>query len=134
MAGTAALSQSTYATVGGTIEDTSKGLLPGVTVTATNNATGVVTTVVSNESGAYNLSSLLPGVYEVSAVLPGFRTRTYTDVRLGNADRIRLNFVLNVGAVDTAVEVTVAADTLLATASSSVGEVLSEQKVQQMRS
>jgi hypothetical protein len=54
-----ALSQSTNATVSGTIEDISKALLPGVTVTATNNATGVVTTVVSNESGAYNFPSLL---------------------------------------------------------------------------
>ena len=34
--------QSTYATVSGTVEDTSRALLPGVTVTATNNATGVV--------------------------------------------------------------------------------------------
>jgi hypothetical protein len=127
-----ALSQSTNATVSGTIEDISQALLPGVTVTATNNATGIVTTVVSNEAGAYNFPSLLPGVYEVRAELPSFQTRSYTDVRLGNAERIRLNFVLAVGGVDTAVEVTVAADTLLATASSSVGEVLSEQKVQQM--
>jgi hypothetical protein len=127
-----AFSQSTYATVSGTIEDASRALLPGVTVTATNNATGVVATVVSNESGAYNFPSLLPGVYKVSAELPGFQTRTYTDVQLGNAERVRLNFTLSVGGVNTAVEVTVAADTLLATSSSSVGEVLSEQKVQDM--
>src|SRR5215470_11495620 len=77
--------QSTYATVSGTIEDPSHALLPGVSVTATNTATSVVTTVVSNESGAYNLTSLLPGTYSVKAELPGFQTRTFTDVELGNA-------------------------------------------------
>jgi hypothetical protein len=127
-----ALAQSTYATVSGTIEDTSHALLPGVTVTATNNATGVVTTGISNESGAYNLTSLLPGTYTVKSELPGFQTKTFTDVQLGNAAQVRLNFALSVAGVSTAVEVTVAADTLLATSSSSVGEVLSQQKVQDL--
>src|SRR6185369_4187588 len=49
-----------------------------------------------------------------------------------NAERVRLNFTLTVGGIDTAVEVTVAADTLLATSSSSVGEVLSQQKIQDL--
>jgi len=52
----------------------------------------VVTTAVSNEVGVYNLPSLLPGVYKVTAELPGFQTQTYTDVQLGNALQVRLNF------------------------------------------
>src|SRR5438093_2036412 len=129
---TQAFGQSTYATVSGTVEDASGALIPGVSVTATNNATGVVTTVISNESGAYNFASLLPGVYKVSAELQGFQTKTYTDVQLGNGEKVRLNFTLSVGGVATAVEVMVAADTLLATSSSSVGEVLSQQRVQDL--
>jgi Carboxypeptidase regulatory-like domain len=127
-----ALSQSTYATVSGTIEDATGALIPGVTVTATNTATGVVTTVLSNESGAYSFSSLLPGPYKVSAELSGFQTQSYTDVRLGNAEQVRLNFTLRVGGVNTAVEVTVAVDTLLAVSSSSVGEVISQQRVTEL--
>src|SRR6516165_9816802 len=38
--------QISNATVSGTIEDATKAVLPGVTVTATNTATGVVTTAV----------------------------------------------------------------------------------------
>ena len=49
-----AFSQSTSATVGGTVTDPSGAVLPGVSVTATNNGTAVVTTVVTNEAGAYN--------------------------------------------------------------------------------
>ena len=55
-----AFSQSTYATVSGTVADSSGAVLPGVTVTATNNATGVVTTVISNEAGAYNVAKRHP--------------------------------------------------------------------------
>jgi len=127
-----AFGQSTYATVSGTVGDTTGAVLPGVEITATNNATGVVSTVLSNESGAYNFASLLPGVYKVSASLPGFQTKTFTDVQLGNAAQVRLNFALAVGGVNTEVEVTIAADTLLATSSSSIGEVLSQARVQDL--
>jgi hypothetical protein len=126
---TPAFSQGTNATVSGTIEDATGALIPGVTVTATNNATGVVSTVLTNESGAYNFPSLLPGTYKVSAELSGFQTQSFTDVRLGNADQIRLNFTLKVGGVNTAVEVTIPVDTLLAVSSSSVGEVINQQRV-----
>src|SRR3989441_10343700 len=129
---TPAFGQSTYATVSGTVTDSSGAVLPGVSLTATNNATGVVTTVISNEAGAYNFASLLPGVYKVSAELPGFQTRSYTDVQLGNAERVRLNFSLQVATQAQSVEVTVAADTLLATSSSSVGEFFSQKRVQDL--
>ena len=110
--------QSANATVSGTVSDATGALIPGVTVTAANTQTGVVTTVVSNEAGSYNFASLQPGVYRLSAELPGFRTRSYTGVELGTSQQVRLNFTLEVGSVAQAVDVTVAADTLLATTSS----------------
>src|SRR5215467_14289803 len=122
-------SQSTNSTVTGTISDSSKAVLPGVTVTATNTATGVVTTVLTNESGSYNFPSLLPGTYKVSAEFAGFQTQSFTDVRLGNADQIRLNFTLQISGANTVVEVSEPVDTLLAVSSSSVGEVINQQRV-----
>ncbi len=127
-----AFTQSGVARISGTIDDATGAVLPGVTVTATNNATGIVRTVLSNEAGAYNFASLMPGVYKVSAQLPGFQTKTYSDVQLGNDQQIRLNFTLSLSSVGTSVDVTVAVDTLLATSSSSVGSVLSEQRVQDL--
>jgi hypothetical protein len=129
---TPAFSQSTFATVSGTIDDGTGALIPGVTVTAKNNATGVVTTALSNETGAYNFPSLQPGAYTVTAQLSGFQTSSYTAVQLGNRDQVRLNFTMKVASVNTSVEVSVPVDTLLATSSSSVGEVLPQQKVQDM--
>src|SRR5437868_15006434 len=80
-----AFSQSSNASLSGTVSDAAKALIPGVSITAKNTETGVVSTAVSNESGTYNISGLLPGVYTVSSELPGFQTQTFTEVRLGYA-------------------------------------------------
>src|SRR5688572_21393337 len=77
--------QTSNATVGGTVSDASGALIPGVTITAANTQTGIVTTVLSNEAGAYQFASVQPGVYRLSAELPGFQTATYTDVQLGGS-------------------------------------------------
>ncbi|PYS34560.1 MAG: hypothetical protein DMG14_29140 [Acidobacteria bacterium] len=90
---TPAFSQISNATVSGIIEDSTHAVLPGVTVVATNTATGVMSTVVTNESGAYNLPGLLPGPYKITAELPGFQTKTY-ELTLGNAQTVRLNFAM----------------------------------------
>jgi hypothetical protein len=95
-----AFGQSSNASVGGIVSDPSGANIPGVTIKATNQATGIVTTVISNDAGAYNLASLLPGTYKISAELPGFQTQTVSDVQLGNAAQVRLNFkmvVANLG-------------------------------------
>jgi hypothetical protein len=122
--------QANNATLTGTVSDSTGAILPGVTITSTNNATGVVTMVLTNEAGAYNIQSLLPGAYTLSAELPGFQKQTYSDVALGNAVTVRLNFTLQVATQAQSVEVTIAADTLLATSSPTIGQVLTEKKVQ----
>src|SRR5436190_20626624 len=124
--------QTTNATLGGTAADASRALIPGVNVTATNTQTGIVSMTLTNETGAYNFPSLQPGTYKVSAELPGFQTQTYNDVTLGVSQQVRLNFTLQVSSQTQAVEVTVAADTLLATSSASVGNVLPEYRVRDL--
>jgi hypothetical protein len=127
-----AFSQSNNATVGGTVTDPSGALVPGVSLKATNQDTGIVTTVLSNEAGAYNFASLLPGPYKISAELPGFRTQTYSDVRLGTSAQVRLNFTLSVSTVATSVDVTIGAQNLITSSSSSVGEVLPQRQIQDL--
>src|SRR5262245_30630254 len=128
----AAVAQTSNATLGGTVSDSTGALIPGVTVTATNTATGIVTTVLSNESGAYQFASLQTGTYKVTADLSGFQTQSYNNVNLGVSQQVRLNFTLQIGGVAQSIEVSVAADTLIATTSSSVGSVLPEYKVRDL--
>ena len=124
--------QTSNATLGGTVGDATGALIPGVMITATNTGTGIVTSVVSNESGAYQFASLQTGTYTVSAELTGFQTQTYNSVSLGVSQQVRLNFTLQVGSLSTAVEVTVAADTQIATTSSSVGTILPDNLVRDL--
>src|SRR5213593_577779 len=125
--------QTTNATVGGTAVDSTGALIPGVTVTATNTGTGISNTVLTNESGAYQFAALQPGTYRVSVELAGFQTQTFTDVQLGGAQQVRLNFTLEVAAAaGTSVDVTIAADTVLATSSNSIGTILPEYKVRDL--
>jgi hypothetical protein len=125
--------QSINASVGGTVTDPSKALIPGVNVTATNTGTGIVNSTVTNESGAYQFPALQPGTYKLSAELPGFQTQTFTDVELGGAQQVTLNFTMQVAAAaGQNVEVTVAADTVLATTSNSIGTVLPEYRVRDL--
>jgi hypothetical protein len=129
---TPVFAQTSNATVGGTVSDATGALIPGVTVTATNVATGIVTTVISNEAGAYQFASLQTGTYAISAELAGFRTQTFSNAVLGVSQQVRMNFTLQVGQVAQAVEVTAATDTAIATTSASVGTVLPESKVRDL--
>ena len=70
--------QTSNATLGGTVSDATGALIPGVSITATNMQTGIVSTVVSNEAGAYQFASLQTGTYRVAAELPGFFRRRPT--------------------------------------------------------
>jgi hypothetical protein len=124
--------QTSNASVGGTVSDASGALIPGVTITATNTATGIVSTTVSNEAGAYQFPNLQTGNYKVTAELPGFQVHTYNNVQLGISQQVRLNFTLQVAAQAQNVEVTINADTVLATSSASVGSVLGDQKIRDL--
>src|SRR5204863_9021323 len=94
--------------------------------------TRILTNSVTTETGAYQFASLQTGIYKVTAELPGFQTQAYNQVTLGVAQQVRLNFTLQVGGQSQTVEVNVAADTLIATTSSSVGTVLPEYKLRDL--
>ena len=94
--------QTSNASLGGTVSDATGALIPGVEITAANTATGIVTTAISNEAGAYSFPNLQTGTYRVSAELPGFQRQTYENVALGLSQQVRLNFTLQVASVATA--------------------------------
>jgi len=125
--------QTSDATVGGTVSDATGALIPGVTITVTNTGTGIVRTVLSNESGAYNFPALQTGTYKFSADLTGFKSQSFTDVQLGGSQQVRLNFTLQVGAATaTNVDVTSTVDSALVTSANSIGTVLSEDQVRSL--
>jgi hypothetical protein len=123
-----AFSQSS-SSLSGTVQDASQAVLPGASVTAVNVDTGVKTTAVSNNSGVYNFASLQPGTYKVSAELSGFQTNIKTEVKLGMAAQVRLNFQLAIAGVASQIEVSTTGQDLLLESSSTTGTVLEEKTV-----
>ena len=124
--------QTSNASINGFVQDSSGAYSPGVTVKATNTQTGVSVTVITNESGTYNIPSLLPGTYRLTAELPGFRTAAVNDVQLGASAAARYNFTLEVGELTQAVEISADRTALLAESSPTIGQVLTEQKVRDL--
>ena len=116
--------QTGAASITGLITDETGGALPGVAVTATNQATGVAYKAVSNEVGNYTIPSVLVGTYVVKAELAGFRTAATPPVTVEARQIARLDFKMSVGAVTETIEVS-GASPILQSESATVGEVLS---------
>ena len=102
---TAAIGQQQLGAIQGAITDQTKAILPGVTVTVTNVNTGITRVATTNESGVYRVPSLDPGLYKVQAELPGFRTAVQTDLTLSVGATLGVNFTLNAGQVEEAIQV-----------------------------
>jgi hypothetical protein len=127
-----ALAQVGNGVLTGTVVDSSEARVPGVTITAVNTQTSVQTTVVSNETGSYNMPNLVPGNYTLKASLPGFRTQTLQNINLGGSQTLRFNFTLQVAATQTQVDVIVDAEQLLTQAGGTIGDVLPETSVRNL--
>src|SRR5499427_1450301 len=121
---TTALAQTGAASLTGIVSDQSGAKVPGATVTATNQATNVAYTAVSNEAGNYSITSVPVGTYVLKAELSGFKTATTDPIQVEAKAIVRLDFTLQVGAVEETLLVT-GQSPLLQTESVTVGEVIS---------
>ena len=123
--------QVTTADLIGTIRDTTRGVMPGVTVALTNEATGVTRSATTGESGTYIFTSLQPGRYKLTAEIPGFRKVERTGVELQVNQRAQVDLELEVGLVSETVVIEGTAP-LLETQSSVLGAVIEEKQVQDL--
>jgi hypothetical protein len=123
--------QTGAASITGLVTDDSGAPVPGVTVTATNQATNIAYLAVSNEAGNYTITSVPVGTYVVKAELSGFRTATRSSLTFEAKQIVRLDFAMSVGAVQENVEVTGTAP-ILQTETATVGEVISGNTAQSL--
>ena len=70
----------------GKVVDSQQAVMPGVTVTVRNQENGTFRSTVSGVDGSFFVSAMNPGVYQVEAMLDGFRPYERKDVR----DRFRV--------------------------------------------
>ena len=123
-----ALAQTNVGSIVGTVTDSSGAVVPNAAVTLTNMGTNIAVKTTTNGSGEYVVTPLLVGRYSVTCDKPGFKTEIQSGVTVDVQSRVRVDFVMQVGAVAQTVEVT-AANPLLQTDSSYVGHVTDTQAV-----
>ena len=93
--------------IGGSVTDSTGGVLPGVTVEARSPALiEQVRSNVTDGSGRYQIVALEPGVYSVTFALPGFRTLVREGVELGTGFTANIDAEMAVGALEETVTVT----------------------------
>ena len=98
-------SQTTFASITGSVTDATGAVVPGATVTATNVETNIKTTVKSNEDGNYTVAQLKQGTYTVRAEAAGFKSFVMGSVGLVARDVRRVDVRLEIGDVATEVKV-----------------------------
>jgi len=120
-----ALPASVYAqeaVLSGTLTDTSGGVLPGVTVTATNEATGNTFMAVTDEGGRYRVS-VRTGTYRIVCELSGFRTATQAGVQVLVGQTVTVSLQMAPGGVEETVTVTGETPLVNTTSSTLAGNV-----------
>jgi TonB-dependent receptor len=100
-----ASAQSGPATIAGQVADQTGGLLPGVTLSLKDSATGRERVVVTDAAGRFVADQLVPGSYTVTAMLAGFETLVRSAVDVGPGDTTRLNLTLQVSSLEDSVTV-----------------------------
>jgi hypothetical protein len=98
-----AQARSSSADLTGTVSDSSKSPIGGASVTATNIATGLARTGLTDASGVYRIPLLPPGEYEVKIEVNGFKTQIKKGITLTVGQILTLNFeISNDGPIDSA--------------------------------
>ena len=117
--------------ISGRVLDAGGLVLPGATITVTDQSTGFSRTVVTAEAGGYLVANLEPGVYTVIGELSGFGSTKRTDLTLRAGSAIALDMTLQVAGLQE--QVVVRAETaLVQTSTNQIGGSLSSREIEEI--
>jgi hypothetical protein len=119
------------AQIAGTIEDQQHAAVIGAKVVITNEATGILRSTTTTDSGAYVVALLQPGSYRINIDAPGFRPLSRAGILLQVAQTATVNFELQVGSNVETVSVTEEAP-LLDTSTDAIGGVVAPAQVENL--
>ncbi len=120
--------QTTTGSIVGTVTDPSGAVVPGATVTVTNQGTGNSLVITTGDTGGFVATTLPIGQYSVTVEAAGFKKSVSSGITLNMQDRVRIDMVLNVGEVNETVEV-VGAAPALQTDTSYLGQVIDNREI-----
>src|SRR5450631_2336359 len=96
----------------GKIVDVTNSAVAAAYVKVVNEASGATLTLRSNEDGLYRATALLPGTYRIEVHATGFDPVARTNVLVEIAQTLAVDFALQVGQQNVAVEVSEGAPAL----------------------
>ena len=126
-----AFAQAVRGTLLGTVHDTQGAAVAAVNVTAVETQTNISRSVVTNASGNYVFANMKDGLYRVEAELTGFKKVSRDGVEVKVNSTVRVDVVLEVGAMEERVEVVQETPTLQ-TDRADTGRTIEGYQVQQM--
>jgi len=106
LAPAAAIGQQGTGELRGRVLDAQSAVLPGVSVVAKNEATGMFREVVTGADGTFFMSALTPGIYEITAQLSGFKRYQRGGLRIEVGKTQSVDVQLEVGAIEQEITVT----------------------------
>src|SRR5580765_1801942 len=125
----AVFAQTGTSNITGTIRDSNGAAVPGATVTAKNDSTGVTSTQTTTDSGLYSFSSLPVGNYTITVEKQGFKTLQKTSNALQVGEPLTVDGTLEIGQVSEVVTVQGGAEQLQ-TANATIGNVVEQKAIE----
>jgi len=113
--------QSTFASILGSVRDTSGAIVSNCVISVENTGTAVKRTTVTDQTGAYEIPNLEPGAYKVSMESPGFQVAQYT-IELLARQTARIDGQMTIASQTESVNVTAEAAPVINTEVSSIAE------------
>src|SRR4029453_17541085 len=111
----------------GAVKD-SGGVIPGATVSITNESNGQVRETVSNDQGQYDFTAVPPGMYTVKASITGFKSYENRNVPIATQQFVTLDITLDVGQLQETITVT-GESPLIDTSNASTGAVIDSRQL-----
>jgi hypothetical protein len=98
--------QETRGRIVGRVSDTTRAPIPGASVTVADATRGTTASAATNSEGLFQVSYLLPGTYQVTVEVTGFKKHVQDNLLLQMNETRDLAIVLEVGGIEDAVSVT----------------------------
>lgn len=115
----------------GTVYDTSRAVIPGASVTASDEEKGITRETSTDRAGQYQLLLLRPGTYTVKVLATGFEAVVQRGVILTVGQTVSLDFETNPGRVNSEIEVS-AAEILVETEMTQQASTIEERRIAEL--
>jgi hypothetical protein len=122
--------QSIFATIVGTVTDSSFAVLTGATVTVINAGTNEKRSFTTNDAGVYEISNLFPGTYSLEITAAGFTKYRNERIELASKQVVRLDVKLEVSGQVSEITVSGGAGATIETETAKLSDVRNLQQLQ----